>query len=312
MHSALGARWLPRCWPRSRSRSVADSVVPTAGLRRVRITSNGWAAVAGAGLMFALAVQTQSVWMQVVGSALLGLLGISALSVVRRRHDVTVRMQAPTEVFVGVPFDIQVVVGNTGQRPTPPLRIRYDVNIDPPPVAPAVVYVDPVAAGETAVLSVTRVPLRRGAARSSRLVVDLIGSFGFFTSSYPVAGTPALFAAPLVSRPIDVTQVLSTEAGGSGPMGAGLDVRGVRRMATGRCGASRALAFDGANWSTLGPRVRRAHCRHVRRTDCRDDSRPAVRGRAGARGVNHVAGDGRRRHGVRLHAPMTRSRTVST
>lgn len=183
--------------------------------------------------MFALAVQTQSVWMQVVGSALLGLLGISALSVVRRRHDVTVRMEAPSEVFVGVPFDIRVVVGNTGQRPTPPLRIRYDVNIDPPPVAPAVVYVDPVAAGETAVLSVTRVPLRRGVARSSRLVVDLIGSFGFFTSSYLVAGTPAFFAAPLVSRPIDVTQVLSTEPGGSGPMGAGLDVRGVREWRPG-------------------------------------------------------------------------------
>jgi uncharacterized protein (DUF58 family) len=183
--------------------------------------------------MFALAVQTQSVWMQVVGSALLGLLGISALSVVRRRHNVTVRMQAPTEVFVGVPFDIQVVVGNTGQRPTPPLRIKYDVNIEPSPVAPAVVYVDPVAAGETAVLSVTRVPLRRGAARSSRLVVDLIGSFGFFTSSYLVAGTPALFAAPLMSRPIDVRRVLSTEAGGSGPMGAGLDVRGVREWRPG-------------------------------------------------------------------------------
>jgi uncharacterized protein (DUF58 family) len=183
--------------------------------------------------MFALAVQTQSVWMQVVGSALLGLLGISALSVLRRRPGLTISMQAPTEVFVGVPFDIRVAVSNTGRQTTPPLRIRYDVNVDPPPVAPALIYVDPVAAGETAVLSVTRVPLRRAAAGSSRLVVDMIGSFGFFTSSSAVVGTPAFFAAPLTSAPIDVTRALSSEAGGSGPMGAGLDVRGVREWRPG-------------------------------------------------------------------------------
>ncbi|HEY0871054.1 MAG TPA: DUF58 domain-containing protein, partial [Acidothermaceae bacterium] len=212
---------------------MAESVVPTAGVRRVRITPNGWAALAGAGLMFALAVQTKSVWMQVVGSALLGLLGISALSVVRRRPGLAVSMQAPTEVFVGAPFDIRIAVSNTGRQTTPPLRITYDVNVNPPPVAPALVYVDPVAVGDTAVLSVTRVPLRRGAAGSSRLVVDMIGSFGFFTCSYAVAGTPAFFAAPLAAAPIDVTRALSSEAGGSGPMGAGLDVRGVREWRPG-------------------------------------------------------------------------------
>src|SRR5471030_660187 len=102
-HSGLAARWWPRCWRRCRSRSVAESVFPTARVQRLRVTSNGWAAVGGAGVMFALAVQTQSVWMQVVGSALLGLLGISALSVIRRRDGVTVSMQVPTEVSVGVP-----------------------------------------------------------------------------------------------------------------------------------------------------------------------------------------------------------------
>ncbi len=93
-------------------------------------------------------------------------------------------MQAPTEVIVGVPFDIQIVVGNTGRQSTPPLRIRYDVNSSRRPWCLRLVYVDPVAAGDKAVLSVTRVPLRRGAAKSSRLVVDVIGPFGFFTSSY--------------------------------------------------------------------------------------------------------------------------------
>ena len=61
----------------------------------------------------------------------------------------------------------------------------------------------------------------------------MIGSFGFFTCSYAVVGTPAFFAAPLAARPIDVTQALSLEAGGFGPMSAGLDVRGVREWRPG-------------------------------------------------------------------------------
>jgi len=171
--------------------------------------------------------------MQVVGSALLGLLGISLLSVVRRSVGVTVSMRAPTDVIVGVPFDIEIAVRNTARQSTSPLRIRYDVNIEPPPVAPAVVYVDPVAAGDKVVLSLNRVPLRRGAAQSSRLIVDVIGPFGFFTSSYRVDGTPGLYAAPRAARPIDIARALSTDNGGSGPMGAGLEVRGVREWQPG-------------------------------------------------------------------------------
>jgi uncharacterized protein (DUF58 family) len=183
--------------------------------------------------MFAMAVQTQSVWMQVVGSALLGLLGISWLSVVRRRGGLTVSVQAPTEVIVGVPFDISVFVRNTGRQPTAPLRIRYDSAVEPPLMAPAVVYVDPVASGEKAVVSVTRVPLRRGEANLSRLVVATIGPFGFFTSSQQVNGAPRLFAAPLAAPPVDLARALSADIGGSGPIGPGLDVRGVREWRPG-------------------------------------------------------------------------------
>jgi hypothetical protein len=112
--------------------------------RRVRITSNGWAAVAGASVMFAMAVQTKSVWMQVVGSALVGLLGISWLSVMRHRRGLAVTMKARTDVVVGVPFDIQLVLRNTGRQPTAPLRLRYQLTAEAPLVLPAVVYVDPV------------------------------------------------------------------------------------------------------------------------------------------------------------------------
>jgi uncharacterized protein (DUF58 family) len=212
---------------------VAKQATRLGSGRRVRITSSGWTAVVGASVMFAMAVQTQSVWMQVVGSALIGLLGISWLSVIRRRGGVTVSLQAPAEVTVGVPYDIQVVVRNTGHRSTAPLRIRYEVPIAPPPVARAVVYVDPVASGEKAVMSVTRVPLHRGAVQTSRLYVDAIGPFGFFTSSERIDCFPSFYAAPAAVAPIDLARALSANADGSGPMGPGLDVRGVREWRPG-------------------------------------------------------------------------------
>jgi uncharacterized protein (DUF58 family) len=213
---------------------VAESVFPTARVQRLRVTSNGWAAVGGAGLMFALAVQTQSVWMQVVGSALVGLLGISAISVIRPRGGLTVVMQVPTEVSVGVPFDIRVLVNNAGRRRTAPLRITCYFPASIPVVdAPPVVYVDPVLAGEQTTVQVSRVAVRRGVVKQTVLMVDAIGSFGFFRSTWPVDGVGNLFAVPVAGPPIDVPRVLGVQAEGFGPLGPGLDVRGVREWRPG-------------------------------------------------------------------------------
>lgn len=213
---------------------MAESGFPTARAQRLRITSNGWAAVAGAGLMFSLAVQTQSVWMQVVGSALIGLLGVSAISVVRRRDGLSVSMLMPTEVSVGVPFDFEVVVSNSGRRRTAPLRITcyFPASIpvvDPPPV----VYIDPVLAGEKTPVSLTRVAVRRGFVNQTVLMVDAIGSFGFFRSTRPFDGVAGMSAAPLAGPPIDLPRVLGVQAEGFGPLGPGLDVRGVREWRPG-------------------------------------------------------------------------------
>ena len=172
--------------------------------------------------------------MQVVGSALVGLLGISAISVIRRRDGLNVSMQIPTEVNVGVPFDFDVVVSNGGRRRTAPLRITcyFPASIpvvDPPPV----VYVDPVLAGEKATVSISRVAVRRGFVNQTVLVVDAIGSFGFFRSTRPFAGVGGISAAPLAGPPIDLPRVLGVQAEGSGPLGPGLDVRGVREWRPG-------------------------------------------------------------------------------
>jgi uncharacterized protein (DUF58 family) len=199
----------------------------------VRITSNGWAAVAGAGLMFAMAIQTRSIWMQVVGSALAGLLGISWLVVIVRRPGLTVTVSRPVEVTVGVPFDVDVRVRNSGRRPSPPLRVTSELAGGPDLLAPVTVYLDPVAPSEQTVLSVPRVPERRGAARRSTILLDAIAPFGFFTSRQRVDVPHGLWIAPRTVTPIDVPGVLGAQVDGSGPMGPGLDVRGVREWRPG-------------------------------------------------------------------------------
>ncbi len=200
MRSGLAARWSPRCWPLCRSRSVAKQATPPAcpagadHLERVDRGRRGERDVRDGG---ADAERVDAGCRQRVGRPARQSRGFPS---VRRRGGVTVSLQAPAEVTVGIAYDISVVVRNTGRRPTAPLRIRYEVPIAPTPVAPAVVYVDPVAPGETALMSVTRIPLRRGAVQTSRLYVDAIGSFGFFTSSERVDAPPALLRSPGRSR----------------------------------------------------------------------------------------------------------------
>lgn len=212
---------------------MANITTPPRGSLRVKITPNGWAALVGAGVMFAMAVQTQSVWMQVVGSGLLGLLGVSWCSLMGRRAGVAVRLQGPTEMVVGVPFQIRVIVDNAGRQPTAPLRITTELATEHALLArPVVIYIDSVRPHHTAVVPVSAVPLRRGRAHT-RLLVDAIGSFGFFTSTRQVDSPNPVFAAPLGGRVIDIPFALSMGADGDGTMGQGLDVRGVREWRPG-------------------------------------------------------------------------------
>jgi uncharacterized protein (DUF58 family) len=183
--------------------------------------------------MFAMAIQTQSIWMQVVGSALLGLLGISWFLVIARRPGLTVTVSRPVEATVGVSFDVDVRVRNSGRRPSPPLRITSELPGGADFLAPVTVYVDPVAAGEQTVLSVPRIPRRRGAVARSTIVLDAIAPFGFFTSRQRADVPHGLWVAPRTVPPIDVPGVLGAQVDGAGPMGPGLDVRGVREWRPG-------------------------------------------------------------------------------
>jgi uncharacterized protein (DUF58 family) len=183
--------------------------------------------------MFAMAIQTQSIWMQVVGCALLGLLGVSCVVAIRRRPGLTVAVSRPVEATVGVPIDVDDRVHNSGKRASPPLRIASEIPARTEFLEPVTGYVDPVAPGEHVVLSVSRVPKRRGATTHSTIVVDAIAPFGFFTSRQRAYLPHGLWVAPRIVAPLDVPGVLGAQVDGSGPMGPGLDVRGVREWRPG-------------------------------------------------------------------------------
>jgi uncharacterized protein (DUF58 family) len=144
-----------------------------------------------------------------------------------------ITVSRPDDATVGVAFDVDVRVRNSGKRPSPPLRVTSDLLRGTDLLAPVTVYLDPVAPGEQNVLSVSRVPTRRGVATHSSIVVDAIAPFGFFTSRQRADLPHGLWVAPPAVMPIDLPGVLGAQVDGSGPMGPGLDVRGVREWRPG-------------------------------------------------------------------------------
>lgn len=203
------------------------------GARRVRLTANGRFAVGGAVLMFAMAVQTRSVWMQVIGCGLVGLLAISWGSVSYRRAATVVVHRRPTQPVAGVPFDIEVMVRNNGRRQTPPLRMTSSPLDNPALLTSTVIYLDPVAAGESATVRVGRVAATRGVNRRWRETLDEVGPFGFFkaTETHVLGGD--FFVAPADATPLLLLPVAGAHDNDTGRLVAGLDVRGIRQWRPG-------------------------------------------------------------------------------
>jgi uncharacterized protein (DUF58 family) len=197
------------------------------------MATNGRVAAGGAALMFLMAAQTQSVWMQVVGCGLVGLLGISYCSVMRRRTSWTSKVEGPGSTAVGGSFHLYVTVRNTGRRATLPMRLST-APLDDPSLIPAVsVYIDPIAAGDQIVADITRAPQSRGAVRRWLLSSDEIGPFGFFTASEKSGHSMHLLVAPRPCPALGLRCLTGDHADGSGPMGPGLEVRGVREWRPG-------------------------------------------------------------------------------
>ena len=184
--------------------------------------------------MFAMAIQTQSVWMQVVGSALVG--PPRDLGAFRRAAAATVDRQhagaRPKSSSASRSTSSRRVATQAGGR----LRRCASGAISPRAVARGPtgrLLRRPVRAGRTSPASATRVPLRRGAVGALRVVVDAIGAVRILHLDSTASTAPCAVGAPLAASAIDLPRVLGVQADGGGPVGPGLDVRGVREWRPG-------------------------------------------------------------------------------
>jgi uncharacterized protein (DUF58 family) len=183
--------------------------------------------------MFVLAAETRSVWLQVVGCGIVGLLVISVF-VAFRNARIRVDVLAPAEATVGVPFDVTVTVENVGKRESGALRIM-SVAADTPALTAALVtmYVDPIPAGERRVATASRTLEVRGGAHGFVVRVEEFAPFGFFVGRRTTKDPMTLHVGPAPAPPVELQRVGGEQPDHNGPMGPGLDVRGVREWRPG-------------------------------------------------------------------------------
>jgi uncharacterized protein (DUF58 family) len=179
--------------------------------------------------MFGLATLTQSIWIQVVGAGLVGLLVVS-FGVLLRSRPFTVDVSYGDELVVGHPLTATVQVRNTGSRSSRPLRITVSAERL---LVPFGIYVDPVAADSTVELRARYTLAVRGWAPALRADVEVMAPFGFFVHSRPMSFERPLVVAPPTVAPLDLPAVAGGQADGAGALGPGLDVRGVRQWRPG-------------------------------------------------------------------------------
>lgn len=184
-------------------------------------------------LMFAMAVQTRSVWMQIIGCALLSLVVVSAAVVCRPRTTTSVIHLRPRFPVVGTPYEIEIVVRNTGRRSTPPLRITSEPIDSPELLAPTIAYFDPIAVGTSAVARVTMISTARGINHRWRTRYEEIGPFGFVTARDVHIANKDFFVAPANAEPLPLLAVAGAHDNDTGRIGPGLDVRGIRQWRPG-------------------------------------------------------------------------------
>ncbi|HXR41675.1 MAG TPA: DUF58 domain-containing protein [Acidothermaceae bacterium] len=189
--------------------------------------------LAGLGVvaLFLLASETRSVWLQVAGCGLLGLIAASAIALAIDKGCL-IAIDHPSELVAGVGVELSFEVHNPHGWRSRALVVRYAVD-SPRPLLPEVtLYVDPVAAGDRVVVRVPAVPLARGEAASGRLSVEQVGPFGLFSIRPTRTTDKPLVVAPAAAAPLDL-DLIHGGADGVGPLHAGLDVRGVREWRPG-------------------------------------------------------------------------------
>lgn len=154
-----------------------------------------WPTMAAAGGLLGYASVSSLIWPQALGCALLGMLGLSFLSV-RRAAPLGIRVEMPKRVTVGEDVDVAVELTNESSKICRALRIRHRISPGQEVAPDSSTYVDHIPARGAAVLRFNRTVVARGVASGSDVEILMLGAFGLFSRS-----TSQHFTAPLIASP---------------------------------------------------------------------------------------------------------------
>jgi uncharacterized protein (DUF58 family) len=193
---------------------------------RLAVARTAWLPIGCAAALFSVAYVTRAVWPQLLGCALLGLVGASLLAVWRPLR-LQVRIDLPDRVVVGKPFETAVVVRNLSGRPARAFVVRHRWLTGRRLVAPHAAFVDGLKARGEIVVRTTRTPVARGVLAASEVRIDATAPFGFFSRYVVVPVSRELLVLPLLAT-ASAPRVAGGEGGGASIRTIGADAGGVR------------------------------------------------------------------------------------
>ena len=197
---------------------------------RITVARSAWLLVSSAGALFVFAALTDSVWPQLLGCVVLGLLVTSFLAVARPlRIEVTTHI--PDRVVVGKPFETAITLHNVSARAARALVVRHSWPTSRTLVAAHATFVDRIDAHCGLVIATTRTPAARGVLSADEVRIDATAPFGLFSRTM----------VELVDRELLVLPVLATiesipasgDGDGATMRARGADAGGVREWRSG-------------------------------------------------------------------------------
>ena len=194
---------------------------------RITVSRSAWLLLCSAATLFAVAALTDSVWPQLLGCVVVGLLMTSLLAVARPLR-IEVSTEIPDRVTVGKRFETTITLRNVSRRTARALVVRHSWPTSRTLVAAHAIFVGRIDARGEVVMAMTRTPAARGVLSADELRIDATAPFGLFSRT----------TVELVDRELLVLPALATTESISASAGATTrrketDVGGVREWRSG-------------------------------------------------------------------------------
>src|SRR5437868_6056024 len=193
---------------------------------KICVVPSLWPPVLGAVALFGFALVTHAVWPQLLGCALVGLVGAS-LAGLGRQVPVDVDIELPDRVSVGQSFETKLNVTHRGSGPSRPVVVRHRVIAASGRVPHYATMIGTLAGHESVVVRASRVPRARGVIEASQLEIDAVAPFGFFTRRTVIGVSQRVLVLPASAPAIALPQSAGIRSGVVGAKG-GLDAGAVR------------------------------------------------------------------------------------